>query len=88
MSASRIKIDGKPVLKLNIHQYETADIPFLSKLGINNSEPGRTEWLYAHIHSQQEFLATREAILQRFEVVEERGPKVFLHKKKTLSTGN
>lgn len=78
MTASRIIINGKPVLKLNIHEYNEEDLAFLDSLGIDQCEENVTECRYTHIHSQEDFLSTRAAILQRYKVLEEKGPKVFL----------
>ena len=81
MTANRIKIEGKPVLKLNIHEYHKDDIPFLDSLGIDQLEDDSQNWRYIHIHSQEDFLSTRSAILERYNVLEEKGPKVFLEVK-------
>ena len=81
MTASRIKIEGKPVLKLNIHEYDSEDIAFLDSLGIDQPEGDTPSWRYIHIYSQQDFLRTRSAILERYKVLEEKGPKVFLELK-------
>ncbi len=81
MTANRIKIDGKPLLKLNIHEYDTNDIPFLDSLGIDQLESDSPNWRYIHIHSQEDFLSTRSAILERYKVLKEKGPKIFLEVK-------
>ena len=81
MTASRIKIEGKPVLKLNIHEYGNDDIPFLDSLGIDQLEGDAPNWRYINIHSQEDFLTTRSAILEKYKVLEEKGPKVFLEVK-------
>ena len=81
MTASRIKIEGKPVLKLNIHDYDKEDSAFLDSLGIDQREGDTTHWRYIHLHSQKDFLTTRAAILERYTVLEEKGPKVFLEAK-------
>lgn len=81
MTAGRIKIDGKPLLKLCIHEYNETDIPFLDSLGIDRFEEEASNWRYIHIHSQEDFLCTRAAILERYTVLEEKGPKVFLQAK-------
>ena len=81
MTANRIKINGKPLLKLNIHEYDKDDIPFLDSLGIDQSEGDSSNCRYIHIHNQEEFLNTRFAILERYTVLEEKGPKVFLEAK-------
>ena len=78
MTASRIKIEDKPVLKLNIHEYAVEDIPFLDSLGIDQTEGDSENVRYIHIHNQEDFLRTRAAILERYQIVRERGPKVFL----------
>jgi len=78
MTANRIKIDGKPVLKLNIHEYDKEDIPFLDSLGITQLEGHSPNWRYIHILSQEDFIRTRSAILERYRILEEKGPKVFL----------
>lgn len=78
MTASRIKIEGKPVLKLNIHEFDKDDIPFLDGLGIDQIEGDSPSWRCVHFHSQEDFLRTRSAILERYRVLEEKGPKVFL----------
>jgi hypothetical protein len=80
MTANRLKIDGKPVLKLNIHEFEPDDIPFLDSLGIDQLEADVENWRYILIHSQADFLATRSAILEKYKVLEEKGPKVLLEK--------
>ncbi len=81
MTANRIKIDGKPRLKLNIHEYDKDDIPFLDSLGIDQIEGDSHQYRYIHIHNQEDFLRTRSAILERYKVLEEKGPKVFLEAK-------
>jgi len=81
MTASRIKLKGKPVLKLNICEYDEADIPFLDSLGIDHQENGSSGCRFIHIHNQEDFLSTRSAILKKYKVLEEKGPKVFLEVK-------
>ena len=81
MTANRIKLEGKPLLKLNIHEYDDGDIPFLDSLGIDQFEGDPADCRYILIHSQEDFLRTRSAILQRYTVLEEKGPKVFLEAK-------
>lgn len=81
MTAKRLKIDGKIVLKLNIHGYGEEDIPFLDSLGIDRLEGDPPTVRYTHIHSQDDFLATRSAILTRYRVLEEKGAKVLLEAK-------
>lgn len=81
MTANRIKLDGKPLLKLNIHEFDKDDIPFLDSLGIDQREGDAPNCRYTHIHSQEDFLSARAAILQRYKVLEEKGPKVFLKAK-------
>lgn len=81
MTANRKKIDGNPVLKLNIHEYTESDIKFLDSLGINQTDSEAPGCRYIQIHSQDAFLKTRTAILERYEVLKETGPKVFLQAK-------
>ena len=81
MTANRIKIEGKPLLKLNIHEYHKNDIPFLDSLGIDQLEGDSPNWRYILIHNQEDFLSTRSAILERYRILEEKGPKVFLQAK-------
>lgn len=81
MTANRLKIDGKPVLKLNIHDFREEDIAFLESLGITQVEEDKTGWLYTLIHSQEDFLKTRALLLEKYEVIEEKGPQVFLKTK-------
>ena len=81
MTANRIKREGKPLLKLNIHEYDEGDIPFLDSLGIDQREDDSATCRYILIHSQEDFFRTRSAILQRYTVLEEKGPKVFLEAK-------
>lgn len=81
MTAIRIKIEGKPVLRLNIHEYDKDDIPFLNSLGIDQLEGDTPNCRYIHIHNQEDFLITRSAILEKYKVLEEKGPKVFLEAK-------
>ncbi len=80
MTARRIKDEGKPILKLNIHEFNENDVPFLDSLGIDQLE-GDPPQRYTLIHSQDNFLATRAAILEKYTVLEEKGPKVFLEAK-------
>lgn len=81
MTANRIKIDGKPVLKLNIHDFDEDDIPFLDSLEIDQLEGDSLNRRYILIHSQENFLKTRSAILERYSVLKENGQKVMLEKK-------
>lgn len=81
MTARRSKIDGKPLLKLNIHEFSAQDIPFLDSLGIDGIDEDMQNCRYISIHSQEDFLSTRAAILEKYTVLEERGPKVFLEAK-------
>ena len=81
MTANRIKREGKPLLKLNIHEYDKADIAFLDSLGIDQHEGDSANCRSILIDSQEDFLRTRSAILQRYTVLEEKGPKVFLEAK-------
>ena len=78
MTAVRIKVEGKPQLKLNIHEYVEDDIPFLDSLGIDQCEDDSPSVRYIDIYSQEDFLATRSAILEKYKVLKETGPKVFL----------
>jgi len=80
MTANRIKMEGKPVLKLSIHEYAEDDIAFLDSLGIDKTEKESTNWRYTYIYSKEDFLSTRSAIFERYEC-EEKGIKVFLEKK-------
>ncbi|MFT5727070.1 MAG: hypothetical protein ACI8PB_001202 [Desulforhopalus sp.] len=79
MTASRVKMEGEPVLKLNIHEYGEDDIAFLDSLGIDKTEDD-SAWRYTYIYSREDFLKTRAAIFERYEC-EEKGIKVFLEKK-------
>ncbi len=81
MTASRIKIEGKPILKLNIHDFNGDDIPFLESLGIDQCDDNSPNMRYILIHSQEEFRTKRTALLTRYTVLEEKGPKVFLELK-------
>lgn len=81
MTAHRIKIEGRPVLKLIINEFETTDIQFLNSLGIDQVEDDKPNVRYILIHSQEDFLNTRASILDRYNVVEEKGPRVFLQAK-------
>ena len=81
MTANRIKLKGKLLLKLNIHEYDKGDSAFLDSLGIDQHEDDSENCRYILIHSQEDFLRTRSAILQRYTVLEEKGPKVFLEAK-------
>ncbi len=81
MTANRIMLEGKPLLKLNIHEYDRGDIAFLDSLGIDQLEGGSADCRYILIHSQEDFYRIRSAILQRYKVLEEKGPKVFLEAK-------
>lgn len=80
MTANRIKIEGKPLLKLNIHEYGEDDIPFLDSLGIDKQEDESENMRYLLIHKQEDFLSIRATILERYDA-EEKGPKVFLEAK-------
>jgi len=81
MTASRNKIDGKPILKLNIHDFNSDDIPFLESLGINQLDEKVPNMRYILIHSQADFHTKRDALFTRYTVLEEKGPKVFLELK-------
>ncbi len=83
MTASRIKIEGKPLLKLKIHEYDKNDIPFFDSLGIDQFEGVSPNCRYVLIHNQEDFLSIRSAILERYNVIEENGPRVFLEVKST-----
>ena len=80
MMAKRLKDNGKPMLKLYIHEVGEEDKEFLDSLGIDKFEEDTPTTRYTIIHSQDEFLATRAAILERYDA-EEKGPRVFLEKK-------
>ena len=80
MMAKRLKDNGKPLLKLYIHEFGEADVEFLNSLGIDKTEANAPGMRYTTIHSQEDFLATRTAILERYEA-EEKGPRVFLEAK-------
>lgn len=77
MTASRIIIQGKPVLKLSIHEYAESDIAFLDYLGINETDSHHAACRYIHIHSKEDFLGIRSALFERYDVIEE-GPKAHL----------
>ena len=81
MTAIRIKIEGKPLLKLKIHECDKNYIPFFDSLGVDQLEDVSPNCRYAHIHNQEDFLSIRSAILERFKVIEEKGPRVFLEVK-------
>lgn len=80
MTARRLKIEGRPVLKLSIHDFSDDDVPFLDGLGIDTVEDDEKTWRYILIHGQEDFLGIRAKILDRYEAVE-KGPKVFLERK-------
>lgn len=80
MTASRSKIEGKPLLKLNIHEFDPDDIEFLDSLGITKIDETLPRCRYISIHSQDDFLHTRSALLEKYRVLEEKGPKVFLER--------
>lgn len=80
MTANRLKIDGKPVLKLNIHDFSAKDIPFLDGLGIDKLENDQEKWRYILINNQEDFLNMRAIILEKYNAVE-KGPRVFLEPK-------
>ena len=81
MTANRIKIDGKPLLKLCIHECDTNDSAFFDSLGIDQLEGDSQTLRYTYIHKREDFLSTRSAILEKYTVLEEKGPKVFLEAK-------
>ena len=78
MTAGRLKIDGKPLLKLNIHEFGKEDVAVLKALGIAQSDEDSPHILYKKIYSQDEFLSTRASLLTKYKVLEEKGPRVFL----------
>lgn len=80
MTANRIKIEGKPVLKLNIHEYGEEDIPFLESLGIDKQDSNSENMRYLLIHNQEDFLTIRATILEKYNE-EEIGHRVFLETK-------
>ena len=80
MTANRLKIDGKPVLKLNIHDFSESDVPFLDSLGIDKRENDQERWRYILIYNQEDFLTIRAIILKEY-TAEEKGPRVFLEPK-------
>ncbi len=82
MTASRKKIDGRPMLKLNIHDFEEDDIPFLESIGVDQIEEGKENIRFTFIYSQEAFLDTRATILEKYDA-EEIGPRVYLTLKKT-----
>ncbi len=77
MTAGRIKLEGKPVLKLNIHEYSESDLSFLDELGIDLIDEDFASCRYKLIQSQEEFIGIRTAIFKRYEVTE-KGPRAFL----------
>lgn len=81
MTAKRIKIDEKPALQLNIHEYKSSDAAFFDSLGIvevaDNEQPFRS----ITIESQEAFLEIRGRILAQYDVLAEKGPRVFLEAK-------
>ncbi len=83
MTATRLKEDGKIVLKLNIHEFTEEDIPFLDSLSINQQDDEARDVRFIYIHSQNDFLQLRATILEQYEVLEEKANKVFLQKKQT-----
>lgn len=80
MTASKIKIKGKPVLKLNIHEFAEHDIAFLDNLGISNIDSDLANCRFIYIHSKEDFLSIRAAIFEKYDVVE-KGPKAHLNPK-------
>ena len=80
MTANRIKIQGKPVLKLNIHECDENAIPFLDNLGISKIDNDLAYCRYIHIHRKEDFLSIRSAIFEKYDVVE-KGPKAYLEPK-------
>ncbi len=81
MTAERLIRDGKPLLKLNIHEYHETDIPFLDSLGIRESDDTSESCRYLHIHSQDFFREIRAQIIEKYDVLEEKGPRVYLRAK-------
>lgn len=80
MTASRMKIDGNPALKLNLHEFGEEDIAFLDSLGIDIPDEELTNVRYKLVHSQEDFLSLRATILEKYNA-EEKGPRVFLEPK-------
>lgn len=80
MTALRLKKDGKPFLKLNIHEFKEVDISFLDSLEIDAVDADAPEVRYKLIYNQEDFLATRATILERYDA-EEIGPRVYLEMK-------
>ncbi len=81
MTAGRIKIDGKPALKLYMHEFDKKDEDFLDKLGINQLDEKMEGSRYILVHSQNDFLALRETIFRSYDLVAEKGPIVTLKRK-------
>ncbi|PIE64131.1 MAG: hypothetical protein CSA26_09715 [Desulfobacterales bacterium] len=81
MTAGRIKINGKPALKLYMHEFDRKDEDFLDKLGIDQQDEEMEDARYILVHSQDDFLALRETIFQSYDLVSEKGPIVTLKRK-------
>lgn len=77
MTANRIHIDDRPVLKLNIHEFGEDDIAFLDSLGITTIDAEFAQCRYIHIHSKEDFLSIRAEIFEKYDV-EEKGPRAYL----------
>lgn len=87
MTATKVEGEGRVSLKLNIHEYGEEDIDFLGSLGIDQEEYSKDKSetrLYKLIASQDEFLATRKALLERYTVLEEKGPRVYIGEKMSI----
>jgi len=77
MTASRIIIQDKPVLKLNIHEYDESAVPFLNELGIDKMDDDIENCRYRLIYSREDFLDIRSRIFEKYDV-EEKGPRAYL----------
>ncbi len=80
MTASRIIIEEKPVLKLRIHEYQEEDIPLLDALKITETEEKPVPCRFIYIYNKEDFLNIRAMLLEHYPVFEEKGPRVFLQK--------
>ncbi len=80
MTASRLIIKNKPVLKLRIHDYQKEDLSLLDTLNITETEEKPVPCRFIHIHKKQDFLDIRATLLEHYPVFEEKGPRVFLQK--------
>ncbi len=81
MTARRIKVDGKPILKLYMHEFDTDDEIFLDRLNITQQDEEMEGARYILVHSRDDFLALRETIFQTYDLVEEKGPIVIIKRK-------